>query len=47
MKVRLNLQDVPRRDGNVVEETNEPSGLFSLNPLGAASNLLSKLPFFG
>jgi len=40
-------KDVPRRDGNVVEETNEPSGLFSFNPLGAASNLLSKLPIFG
>lgn len=41
-------KDVPRRDGNPVDESEtEPSGLFSFNPLAGVSNLVSKLPFFG
>merc|ERR1712107_676438 len=41
-------KDVPRRDGNAVDESEgEPSGLFSFNPFGAASNLLPKLPIIG
>ena len=42
------VQDVPRRDGNPVEESeSQPSGLFSFNPLAGVSNLLSKLPIVG
>merc|ERR1712039_754782 len=41
-------KDVPRRDGNPVEESeSQPSGLFSFNPLAGVSNLLSKLPIVG
>jgi len=40
--------DVPRRDGNPVEdEEAEPSGLFSFNPLAGVKDVLSKLPIFG
>jgi len=41
-------QDVPRRDGNAVDEDEtKPSGLFSFDPLAGVKNILGNLPFIG